>query len=167
MAVQDTPRVGEMAGLQAAPMNAKPVRRLPVQKDWPLWAIVTTQIGILVGIIGLWEIGARAGVVDGFFWSQPSAIARTFVIFFTEGDAWTDISFTFRSTILGFIIGTTTGLYQYDSGKLSFIAGRDRLAFPDIRAIAEGRDGTLWLGMSGGGLARLQGNTLHQFTKRY
>ena len=31
------------------------------------------------------------------------------MIFFTEGDAWTDISFTFRSTILGFIIGTTTG----------------------------------------------------------
>src|SRR5436190_420836 len=117
MAVQDTPRVtprvGEMAGLQAVPANAKPVpkpvRRLPVQQDWPLWAIVTTQIGILVGIIGLWEIGARTGVVDGFFWSQPSAIARTFVIFFTEGDAWTDISFTFRSTILGFIIGTTTG----------------------------------------------------------
>ena len=49
------------------------------------------------------------GFIDGFFWSQPSAIARTFVIFFTEGDAWTDISFTFRSTILGFIIGTTTG----------------------------------------------------------
>src|SRR5262249_5908 len=26
-----------------------------------------------------------------------------------EGDAWTDIGFTFRSTILGFIIGTTAG----------------------------------------------------------
>ena len=31
------------------------------------------------------------------------------MIFFTEGDAWTDISFTFRSTILGFLIGTTAG----------------------------------------------------------
>ena len=54
-----------MASLQAAPANAKPVakpvRRLPVQKDWPLWAIVATQIGILIGIIGLWEIGARTG----------------------------------------------------------------------------------------------------------
>ncbi len=66
----------------------------------------------------------------------------------------------------GLLIGTTTGLYQYDSGKLSFVAGKDRLAFPDIRAIAEGRDGTLWLGMSGGGLARLEGNTIRQFTKR-
>jgi NitT/TauT family transport system permease protein len=85
------------------------VRRLPVQRDWPLWAIIAAQLGILFGVIAFWEIGARQGFIDGFFWSQPSAIARTFVIFFTEGDAWTDISFTFRSTILGFIIGTTTG----------------------------------------------------------
>jgi NitT/TauT family transport system permease protein len=80
-----------------------------VQKDWPLPAIIAAQIGILVGIIALWEISARYGWVDGFFWSKPSAIWQTFKIFFTEGDAWTDISFTFRSTILGFIIGTTAG----------------------------------------------------------
>src|SRR5262249_28591968 len=85
------------------------VRRLPVQKDWPTWALLATQVGILVGIIALWELGAYAGMIDGFFWSKPSAIWRTFVIFFTEGDALTDISFTFRSTILGFIIGTTAG----------------------------------------------------------
>jgi NitT/TauT family transport system permease protein len=107
-AIRDAARVGDRTIHQGA---AKPrlVRRLPVQKDWPLWAIVATQVGILVGIIALWEIGARTGFVDGFFWSQPSAIAHTFKIFFTEGDAWTDIGFTFRSTILGFIIGTTAG----------------------------------------------------------
>src|SRR6185503_12266739 len=49
------------------------------------------------------------GWVDGFFWSRPSAIWKTFVIYFTEGDAWTDISYTFRSTVLGFIVGTTAG----------------------------------------------------------
>jgi NitT/TauT family transport system permease protein len=50
-----------------------------------------------------------AGWIDAFFWSQPSAIARTMAIFFTTGDAWTDISFTFRSTIFGFLLGTTAG----------------------------------------------------------
>ena len=39
----------------------KPVRRLPVQKDWPTWALVAAQIGILVGALSLWEIGARTG----------------------------------------------------------------------------------------------------------
>ncbi len=116
MAIQDTPRVSGLPGAEAQTATAAkikrtsaPARRLPVQKDWPLWAIIATQVGILIAIIGLWEIGARIGWIDSFFWSQPSKIAQTFVIFFTEGDAWTDISFTFRSTILGFILGTTAG----------------------------------------------------------
>ena len=88
---------------------AKPARRLPVQKDWPTWIIVTVQIGILVGIIAWWEIGAHTGFIDKFFWSHPSAIYRTLTIFFTTGDAFTDIAFTFRSTILGFLIGTFAG----------------------------------------------------------
>src|SRR5437764_13379800 len=30
-------------------------------------------------------------------------------LFFGSGDAWTDISFTFQSTIFGFLLGTTAG----------------------------------------------------------
>jgi NitT/TauT family transport system permease protein len=88
---------------------AKPARRLPVQRDWPAWAILAVQIGILVAIIALWEIGAQTGVIDKFFWSHPSAIYNTLTIFFTTGDAFTDIGFTFRSTILGFLLGTFAG----------------------------------------------------------
>jgi len=113
MVVQDTVTV---AGAERAPptaaaaeRSARPARRLPVQKDWPTWALVITQIGILVGAIALWEIAARAGWIDAFFWSQPSAIFRTLSIFFSTGDAWTDIGFTFRSTIFGFLLGTTAG----------------------------------------------------------
>jgi NitT/TauT family transport system permease protein len=116
MAVQESSTLSEMARLELAqrepapvPGAAKPARRLPVQKDWPTWALITAQVGILVGGLSLWEIGARTGWIDAFFWSQPSAIAHTLSIFFTTGDAWTDISFTFRSTIFGFIIGTTAG----------------------------------------------------------
>jgi NitT/TauT family transport system permease protein len=62
-----------------------------------------------VCIVAFWEIAATTGLISAFFWSQPSAIYKTLIIFFTEGDAWTDISFTFRSTIFGFLIGTTAG----------------------------------------------------------
>jgi NitT/TauT family transport system permease protein len=89
--------------------QAKPVRRLPVQRLWPTWMIVATQVGILVAIIAIWEIGADAGFIDAFFWSKPRAIFNTLAIFFTTGDAFTDIAFTFRSTILGFLIGTAAG----------------------------------------------------------
>jgi NitT/TauT family transport system permease protein len=116
MTVQDSSSVGAVGGLdlarprsEASKPQARPLRRLPVQKDWPAWALIATQVGILVGGIAFWEIGARMGFIDAFFWSQPSAIFNTLIIFFTAGDAWTDIAFTFRSTILGFLIGTTAG----------------------------------------------------------
>ena len=85
------------------------IRRLPVQKDWPTWAILSVQFGVLIAAVAGWEIAAETGAIDKFFWSQPSAIFRTLIIFFTTGDAWTDIGFTFRSTIFGFLIGTTVG----------------------------------------------------------
>ena len=114
MSVHDTPAVGVTdLGLSPPaagdPLPGRPVRRLPVQREWPGWAILGAQIGILVGVIGLWEIAAAYGWIDAFFWSQPSAIFRTLTIFFTTGDAWTDIGFTFRSTIFGFLLGTTAG----------------------------------------------------------
>src|SRR5262249_4553161 len=116
MTVQDTRSVGAMTSLELAPAKpevppapARPVRRLPVQKDWPSWALLAAQAGILVSAVSLWEIAAPNGWIDAFFWSQPSAIAKTLMIFFTTGDAWTDISFTFRSTILGFLLGTAAG----------------------------------------------------------
>ena len=89
--------------------RAKALRKLPVQRDWPAWVILAVQIGILVALVTLWEVGANVGWIDAFFWSQPSAIFHTMTIFFTTGDAFTDIAFTFRSTILGFLIGTIVG----------------------------------------------------------
>jgi len=80
-----------------------------VQRAWPLPAIVATQIGILVALIALWQIAADRSWIDGFFWSKPSAIYATLIKFFTEGDAFTDIGFTFRSTMIGFALGTTFG----------------------------------------------------------
>lgn len=88
---------------------AKIIRRLPVHRDWPVWAIVAVQVGILMGAIAVWEAAADYRWIDGFFWSKPSAIWATLIKFFTQGDAWTDIGFTFRATILGFLLGTTAG----------------------------------------------------------
>jgi len=92
-----------------SPPPKRIARRLPVQRLWPMWAIAATQAGILVAFVALWEIAANTGLVDPFFWSKPSAIWSTMITFFSQGDAFTDIAYTFRSTILGFIIGTSVG----------------------------------------------------------
>jgi NitT/TauT family transport system permease protein len=115
MTLRDMPGVGGIGGIElarqkpASRASFQSARRLPAPLDWPFWAILGAQIGILVAAISLWEIAAATGALDAFFWSQPSAIAKTLIIFFTAGDAWTDIGFTFRSTLLGFLIGTVFG----------------------------------------------------------
>jgi NitT/TauT family transport system permease protein len=114
MSLQETSGID--TGLDLAPARmeararlAKSARRLPTQRVWPLRAIIGAQVGILAGAIALWQAAADHGWIDGFFWSKPSDIYATLIKFFTEGDAWTDIGFTFRSTIFGFALGTTVG----------------------------------------------------------
>lgn len=85
------------------------VRRLPVQKNWPPALIVTAQICIFVGLIALWEIAADLKLIDPFFWSQPTTIWSTLIVFLTEGNAFTDIVYTFQSTLIGFVVGTVAG----------------------------------------------------------
>src|SRR5579862_9084368 len=124
MTVQDT-GVGLVRAPPAPEVRPlRSVRRLPAQKDWPTLAILAAQVGILAGLIALWQAAADHGWIDGFFWSKPSEIFATLVKFFAAGDAWTDIGFTFRSTIFGFFLGTTCGSLL----GLSFWWSRDSVA---------------------------------------
>jgi NitT/TauT family transport system permease protein len=80
-----------------------------VEKRWPRLVILGCQFGILAGILLLWELGARTGWVDPFFWSQPSAIWSAGVVFVTRWSALYDTWFTVSSTLIGFIVGTLAG----------------------------------------------------------
>jgi NitT/TauT family transport system permease protein len=101
------PRMSDASALGAARM--KRVRRLYREKIWSPIVPPFVQIAILIAIVVLWELGAKNGYIDGFFWSYPSAIWNTGVTFVTQGDALVDTWFTLEATILGFIIGTGGG----------------------------------------------------------
>jgi len=60
-------------------------------------------------------------------------------------------------------IGTETGLLRYQSGTITRYGTREGLVLPDVRALAEAPDGTLWFGMMGGGVGRLQNGVVKQF----
>ena len=60
-------------------------------------------------------------------------------------------------------LGTDTGLLRYQAGTIIRHGAGDGLILPDVRAIAEAPDGTLWFGMMGGGLGRLQNGAVKQF----
>ncbi|MGP8022146.1 MAG: two-component regulator propeller domain-containing protein, partial [Limisphaerales bacterium] len=60
-------------------------------------------------------------------------------------------------------LGTDTGLLRYQAGTIIRYGAGDGLILPDVRAIAEAPDGTVWFGMMGGGLGRLQNGAVKQF----
>lgn len=74
------------------------------------------KIQIILGrsIVGIvlfagWELGVRAGLLDPYYWSCPSAILKTTWNQLTTGTLWNDILYTSASTILGFVLGTVCG----------------------------------------------------------
>ncbi len=103
------PRLPDPAALGAARM--KRARRLYREQIWSSVVPPFVQFAILIAVIILWELGAKYGYIVGFFWSYPSAIWKTGVVFITEGDAFVDTWFTLEATILGFIIGTGGGAF--------------------------------------------------------
>lgn len=60
-------------------------------------------------------------------------------------------------------IGTETGLLRYRNGTVTRFGTKEGLVLPDVRAIVEAPDGTVWFGMMGGGLGRLQNGVVKQF----
>jgi NitT/TauT family transport system permease protein len=69
---------------------------------------------LLVVIIGGWELAARVGIIDPFFWGQPSGIWQQIVTWVSQGTAqgplWEQIVVTLEEAILGFVIGVVLGI---------------------------------------------------------
>ena len=85
------------------------------------------RVLVIVVIIGGWELGARTGKIDPFFWGQPSGIWAQLVTWVTKGTAqgplWQQVAVTLEETILGFIIGVVLGvIFGVVLGQYRFLA---------------------------------------------
>lgn len=76
--------------------------------------VITLRIAILVFSLAGWEIAARLGWIDPFFFAMPSTIYTQLVTWFTEGTAqgslWSQVLVTLEETALGFLIGSVLGV---------------------------------------------------------
>src|SRR2546429_1892095 len=72
------------------------------------------RVVVLIVIVGGWELGSRTGIIDPFFWGQPSGIWAQIVTWVLHGTAqgplWVQVGVTLEETILGFIIGVVLGV---------------------------------------------------------
>jgi NitT/TauT family transport system permease protein len=82
------------------------------------------RVLVIVVIIGGWELASRVGIVDSFFWGQPSGIWMQLVTWVTQGTAqgslWEQIAVTIEEAILGFVIGAVLGVV------FGIVLGRNR-----------------------------------------
>ncbi|MEU6647184.1 ABC transporter permease [Saccharomonospora sp. NPDC046836] len=67
------------------------------------------QITIVVALLGAWELGVRAGVVNDFLFSSPSAVLETLGRRISSGELWSDILITITEVAIGFVIGAVGG----------------------------------------------------------
>lgn len=85
------------------------------------------RVLLFVAIVGGWELGARVGFIDSFFWGQPSGIWQQIVIWTVNGTAqgplWEQIAVTLEETVLGFLIGVVLGVvFGVLLGRNQFLA---------------------------------------------
>ena len=72
------------------------------------------RILLLVVIVGGWELGARAKIIDPFFWGQPSGVWDQLVTWVRDGTSqgplWEQIAVTLEEAVIGFAIGVVLGV---------------------------------------------------------
>lgn len=71
--------------------------------------ILTTQIGILIGLLLLWEVLTHFKVLDPLFFSSPSRIIKTTGEMFSDKEIYKHIGITLYECFLGFTISTVVG----------------------------------------------------------
>ncbi len=73
------------------------------------YTILSIQIGLLIGLILLWEICANIGLIDSFITSQPSRVVKT-IVNLSSNDLLMHLAVTCTETIVGFLLGVIFGL---------------------------------------------------------
>ncbi|WP_067823457.1 ABC transporter permease [Nocardia inohanensis] len=74
------------------------------------YRVLVGRVVVAVGTIAAWEWLSRKGILDPFFFSQPSEIALRLTDWFGSGTVWTHLSATLTETLLALSIGGALGL---------------------------------------------------------
>jgi signal transduction histidine kinase/ligand-binding sensor domain-containing protein len=153
-----------------------------VSRDGSVW-VTTEGAGLYRFAQGAWEnFGQSAGISNLFDWCVSEDMqGRMWVgswgngMFEKQGDRFIhppgmeNINVPMAAILHArngvTWVGTMNGLIRYDHGAVKWYGEKDGLHVPDVRAIAETGDGTIWCGMLGGGLGQIAHGTVKHFGK--
>ena len=95
---------------QAAPVAPPAAERLARRRR----LVAVLQIAVLAVALGAWEMCARTGLVDPFFFGMPSGVVEQIRVWIAEGTSlgplWVQVLVTLEETLLCFAIGALLGV---------------------------------------------------------
>jgi ligand-binding sensor domain-containing protein/signal transduction histidine kinase len=174
------------------PVNFEPVN--PPDK-WNGMAVLSVSVGsggLWIGTEGAglyhlqngnWtQFGGEDGLVNRYVWSvledgQSRLWAGTWGggLFLRHGDKFqvapglegnrTPMTALLHGRDGELWVGTGSGLLRYEDGRTVWYGRKQGLKVPDVRAVHEDAERTVWFGMSGGGLGCLKNGLLKQYRK--
>ncbi len=71
--------------------------------------VLTTQLGLFLLFLGLWEWAARAGIINVLLFSYPSKVWQLFAEKLMDGTLLPHVVTTVIETVVGFLLGTLLG----------------------------------------------------------
>ena len=76
--------------------------------------VIIGRLVVLAILLGSWEVTARIGWIDTFFYSYPSEIIMRLWEFIWEGSdgvsLWVHLSYTLSAALIGFLLGSLAGI---------------------------------------------------------
>jgi len=72
--------------------------------------LIAGQLALAVAVLAAWEWAAASALLDPFFFSRPSDIARRLAQWMVTGSLWTHVATTFAEAVLAFAIGGCLGV---------------------------------------------------------
>ncbi|HWE89942.1 MAG TPA: ABC transporter permease [Pseudonocardiaceae bacterium] len=91
------------------------------------FGVYASRAAVFVVIFGGWQWFTQLGIVDQFFFGQPTKIVKQAMDWFSNGtpygSLWSQIGVTLEETVLGFVIGVVLGvIFGIALGRVRFLA---------------------------------------------
>ncbi|CAB3832909.1 Riboflavin transport system permease protein RibX [Achromobacter insuavis] len=90
-----------MSTTLSAPAAPRPRRLRP--------PVLVAQLAILVILFGSWELGVRAGYINGFLFGSPAGVVDAAWKLIRSGELAEHAAYTLWASALGFVVGTALG----------------------------------------------------------
>ncbi|CAB3644321.1 MAG: ABC transporter permease [Achromobacter sp.] len=71
--------------------------------------VLVAQLAILVILFGSWELGVRAGYINGFLFGSPAGVVDAAWKLIRSGELAEHAAYTLWASALGFVVGTALG----------------------------------------------------------